>query len=68
MFTTGSDFLPGLSRQFTSFSAAANEAALSRIYGGIHFRSATEDGLKAGLDIGEWTFSHVMRPKGNHSR
>jgi membrane-associated phospholipid phosphatase len=68
MFTTGSDFLPGVTRQFSSFSAAANEAAASRLYGGIHYRSANEDGLTAGRDIGEWTFTHVMQAKGNRSR
>ena len=67
-FTTGSDFLPGVTRRFTSFSAAAEEAAASRLYGGIHFRSANEDGLRGGIDIGEWTFAHYMKPKGNRSR
>lgn len=60
-FTIGSDFLPGVTRQFLNFSAAANEAALSRLYGGIHYRSANEDGLSAGLQIGEWTVTHVMQ-------
>jgi len=39
-FTTDSDYLPGVTRSFTSFSSAADEAARSRLYGGIHFRSA----------------------------
>jgi hypothetical protein len=34
-FTTGSDFLPGVTRRFASFSAAASEAALSRIMAGF---------------------------------
>ena len=41
---------------------------MSRIYGGIHFRSANEDGLQAGSSIGEWTDTHYLLPKGNHSR
>ena len=61
-FATGSDFLPGVTRAFSSFSGAANEAALSRLYGGIHFRSANEDGLAAGEEIGEWTVDNYMRP------
>jgi hypothetical protein len=61
-FATGSDFLPGVTRTFSSFSAAATEAALSRLYGGIHFRSANEDGLTAGTEIGAWTVDHYMRP------
>ena len=67
-FTTGSDFLPGVFRSFHSFSAAAAEAAVSRLYGGIHFRSANEDGLSAGIEIGQWIFTNFMQPKGNRSR
>ena len=67
-FTTGSDFLPSVTRQFTRFSAAAAEAALSRLYGGIHFRSANEDGLNAGIAIGEWAFTHYLQPRTNRSR
>jgi hypothetical protein len=47
---------------------AAAEAAVSRLYGGIHFRSANEDGLSAGIAIGEWAVTHSMQPKGNRSR
>jgi PAP2 superfamily len=67
-FTTGSDFLPGVYRSFSTCLDAAEEAAVSRIYGGIHFRTASEDGLQAGISIGEWTVTHCLRPKGNHSR
>jgi membrane-associated phospholipid phosphatase len=67
-FTTGSDFLPGVYRSFSTCLDAAEEAAMSRIYGGIHFRSASEDGLQAGINIGEWTATHHLQPKGNRSR
>ena len=67
-FTIGSDFLPGVYRSFSTCQDAAEEAALSRIYGGIHFRSASEDGLQAGSSIGEWTATHYLLPKGNRSR
>jgi membrane-associated phospholipid phosphatase len=62
-FSTTSDGLPGVVRDFRGFLQAAREAALSRLYGGIHFRSANEDGLKAGLAVGEWTFKKTMRPR-----
>jgi hypothetical protein len=68
VFTTGSDFLQGVRRTFTSFSAAADEAALSRLYGGIHFAFSNRDGLQAGRAIGEWTFTHVLLEKGDRSR
>jgi membrane-associated phospholipid phosphatase len=67
-FETGSDFVPGVTREFASVSAAASEAAASRVYGGIHFRSASEDGLLAGIAIGEWAFTHYMRPVGKRGR
>jgi membrane-associated phospholipid phosphatase len=39
-------------RQFSSFRAAAQEAGMSRLYGGIHFRSAIDQGLEQGRCIG----------------
>jgi len=66
-FTTGSDFLPGVSRSFARFSAAADEAAASRLYGGIHFRSANADGLTAGIEIGAWASEHFLRPRDRRS-
>ncbi len=39
-------------RAFPSFWAAAEEAAISRLYGGIHFRAAIERGLEQGRCIG----------------
>jgi hypothetical protein len=40
-------------RSFRSFMEAAEEAAVSRMYGGIHFRAAIEHGLEQGVCIGE---------------
>jgi len=51
---TGSrDKLP--ERHFTSFTEAANQAGISRLYGGIHFRAAIENGLAQGRCIGAYT-------------
>jgi hypothetical protein len=41
-------------RHFGSFHDAAQEAGISRLYGGIHFRSAIVDGLAQGRCIGEY--------------
>ena len=65
---TGSDALPGITRSFPGFAAAASEAGVSRIYGGIHYSSANQDGLAAGATIGDFTFAHFLQPKGNRSR
>lgn len=40
-------------RSFQSFKAAAQEAAISRLYGGIHFRDAIEAGQRQGEAIGK---------------
>jgi hypothetical protein len=53
-FVTTSDGLPGVVRRFRRFSDAAKDAGISRIYGGIHFPSANEEGLKCGKKIGEY--------------
>ena len=39
-------------RQFSSFYQAADEASISRLYGGIHFRDAIENGIAQGKKIG----------------
>ncbi len=41
-------------RSFTSFGQAAREAAISRLYGGIHFRDAVDNGLVQGEQIGHY--------------
>jgi hypothetical protein len=41
-------------RHFTSFNEAAAEAAASRLYGGIHFRAANENGLRQGQAVGNF--------------
>jgi hypothetical protein len=40
-------------RSFGSFMHAAQEAAISRLYGGIHFRAACERGLEQGICVGK---------------
>ena len=40
-------------RSFDSFNKAAQEAAISRMYGGIHYRAAVEIGLEQGIKVGE---------------
>jgi hypothetical protein len=41
-------------RKFSSFKAAANEASISRLYGGIHFRDAIENGQDQGKRVGSY--------------
>ncbi len=52
----------GLTRSYASFSQAAAENGESRIYAGIHFRSAVEDGIAQGRKIGGFVFTHALQP------
>ncbi len=46
-------------RRFSSFNEASDEAAISRIYGGIHYRVAIEVGLDQGRDLGKFVVENV---------
>jgi hypothetical protein len=59
--TSGPPFA-GITRSFTSFSQAAQENADSRVYAGIHFRSATVDGLRQGDKVGRFVWNHYLKP------
>lgn len=48
-------------RSFPSFSAAASEAAISRLYGGIHFRSAIDLGVLQGRCVGRQVLALKLR-------
>ncbi|MFN8580080.1 MAG: vanadium-dependent haloperoxidase [Gemmatimonadaceae bacterium] len=59
-FTDSSEKEYGLTpRSFPSFKAAASEAAISRLYGGIHFRQAIEEGQKEGAKVGALVVERV---------
>jgi hypothetical protein len=51
---------------FSSFDEAAQEAAASRLYGGIHFPFDNEDGLSAGQCIGRATIEGVRFRDGDN--
>lgn len=54
--------LPGVVRGFQSFSQASNEAAVSRIYAGQHFRYDEEAGRALGDQVGDFVFDNFLRP------
>jgi hypothetical protein len=62
-FNSTSDGLPGVTRSFKSFRAAADEAGMSRIYGGIHWQFDNSDGLELGKQIGEQVAMSHFRAK-----
>ncbi len=45
--------IDGSPRSFDSFFEMAEEAAISRLYGGIHFNAAIENGVEQGKQIGQ---------------
>ncbi|NBW24245.1 MAG: phosphatase PAP2 family protein [Betaproteobacteria bacterium] len=49
-------------RTFASFSAAANEASLSRMYAGIHFRFGSEGGQSQGRCVAERVLALRLKP------
>ena len=46
-------------RQFASFKAAADEAAMSRFYGGIHYMPSIVNGVDEGIRIGEFALAKL---------
>jgi PAP2 superfamily len=49
-------------RVFSSFTAAADENGVSRIYVGYHFRKAVEEGIAHGRKIGNRAVNLFLRP------
>lgn len=47
------------SRSFRSFAHAAEEAAISRLYGGIHYRPAIENGVEQGRKVGQYVLQQL---------
>ncbi|MBG7611892.1 vanadium-dependent haloperoxidase [Polaribacter sp. BAL334] len=50
-------------RNFTSFRNAAKEAAISRMYGGIHYSSAIKNGLTQGISLGNFVNGKLVFEK-----
>ncbi|MFY8111459.1 MAG: vanadium-dependent haloperoxidase, partial [Flavobacterium sp.] len=50
-------------RKFTSFKQAADEASMSRLYGGIHYRAAIVNGVEQGKMIGKFINSKLKMTK-----
>lgn len=46
-------------RSFPSFYAASQEAAVSRLYGGIHYRPAIDNGVTQGKKLGDYVIENL---------
>lgn len=51
-----------VTRPYSSFQQAADEAGMSRIYGGIHFDFDNTAGLSSGSAIGAYVVANFLRP------
>ena len=61
-FSVTSTALPGVTRSFSSFSAAADEAGLSRIYSGQHIRLDHVAGQTLGHDVARFVLHNALLP------
>ncbi len=60
-FTDSTEMEYGLpARAFTSFTQAAEEAAISRLYAGIHYRHAITEGQTQGRKVGDWVVQRLF--------
>ena len=50
-FTATSTGVPGVTRDYTSFSAAAEDVADARVFGGMHFRFSCNTAIQMGSEI-----------------
>ncbi|HEY0638331.1 MAG TPA: S8 family serine peptidase [Pseudonocardiaceae bacterium] len=61
--TTDDPHAVGVTRTFTSFTAAATENARSRVWLGVHFQFDADDGLATGYDIATHVHATTLRPR-----
>jgi len=66
--TVTSETLPGVDRTFTSFTTAAEEATLSRIFAGVHFRSDLTVGQELGQNLADFVDENFLRPRHESGR
>src|SRR5882724_10476141 len=61
-FSVTSEVLPGVTRSFTTLAAADEEATLSRIFAGVHFRPDLTAGQRLGEEIAAFALDNVLTP------
>ena len=56
----------GLTRSFTRFSQAIDEIVEARVWSGIHFHNADEQGAKIGRQVAKWRERHFFKAVRHH--
>jgi PAP2 superfamily len=59
-FSVTSEVMPGVDRSFPSFSAAAKEATMSRIFAGVHFLFDLTSGQRLGSDVADFVVDNFL--------
>jgi len=59
-FNVTSEVMPGVERSFERLSAAAEEATLSRIFAGAHFRFDLTAGQRLGRDVADFVVDNLL--------
>jgi membrane-associated phospholipid phosphatase len=67
-FKVTSEVAPGEERSFESFSAAQEEATLSRIFAGVHFRSDLTTGKELGEDVADFVLKNFLQSSDRDER
>jgi hypothetical protein len=64
-FTIGTDepAVANVTRTFHSFSEAARENGLSRVYLGVHFRCDADSGFSSGTLLGNYVINNMLLPR-----
>jgi len=62
-FTVTSEVLPGVERSFDDFRDAAEEATLSRVFAGQHFRFDLATGERLGREVADFVVDHFLTPR-----
>ena len=62
--TVTSEVLPGVTRTFATLSAAADEATLSRIFAGVHFRFDLTRGAQLGRRVADFVVDNFLTRRG----
>jgi membrane-associated phospholipid phosphatase len=61
-FMVTSDVMLGVVRSFPSFAAALAEITDARVFAGIHFRTACDDGQAVGTTVAEYVLTNAFQP------
>ena len=63
-FQVTSEVMPGVERSFDSFSDAAQEATLSRMFAGVHFQFDLTSGQRLGREVADFVLDNFLTSRG----